>query len=153
MQRRFGFGLVVFTLVAAVVATQWPFHYNLAHDALVEKWHEVDWQWVHHRADGSLIIDRDCIQNLIMLMPLGAGYALWREARSARVVVEALLLGIATGVTLELAQLLTPSRFTQLADAWRNAAGCCAPASAAMLALLRLVPEIKRDVPRAAAVR
>jgi hypothetical protein len=155
VQRRFGLGLVVFTLVAAVIATQWPFHYNLAHDALVEKWHEVDWQWAHHRADGSLIIDRDCVQNLIMLMPLGAGYALWRQPREARpwrVIVEALVLGIATGVALELAQLLTPSRFTQLADAWRNAVGC-ALGGVAMLALLRLVPEIKRDVPRAAAVR
>jgi VanZ family protein len=132
MVRRAGLLLALFTLATAVVATQYPFHYNLARAAIVEKWHEVDWQWAHHRRDGSLVIDRDCIQNLLMLMPLGAGFALWRsagEARWSRVLVEALLIGIATGVALELAQLLTPSRFTQLADAWRNAVGCVAGAA------------------------
>jgi hypothetical protein len=136
--RRAGLALALFTVFAAIVATQWPFHYDLARDALVEKWHEVDWQWAHHRTDGSLVIDRDCVQNLIMLVPLGVGFAWWREVPPWRVVLEALLLGIATGVTLEVAQLLVPSRFTQLADAWRNALGC-ATGAAVTVAITRVL--------------
>lgn len=120
--RSAGLALVVFTLVAAVVATQWPFAYDL--HGIADKWAEVDWRWVHRHADGRILVDRDFIQNVLMLIPLGVGFATWRQASGTRVVVEALLLGVATGVVLEAAQLLTPHRFTQLCDAWRNASGC-----------------------------
>ncbi len=68
-----------------------------------------------------------------MMSPLGFGFGLWRSARAWRVIAEALALGIATGVVLEAAQLLTPGRFTQLCDAWRNAVGCVAGAAIAVL--------------------
>jgi len=113
------------------VATQWPFHYDLG--GIADKWREVDWRWVHRTRDGHVLVDRDFIQNVLMLIPLGAGFALWRRAPAWRVVAEALVLGIVTGVVLEAAQLLTPHRFTQLCDAWRNAVGCMAGAIAALV--------------------
>jgi hypothetical protein len=129
--RRFGLGLALFTLAAAVVATQWPFAYDL--HGVAEKWSEVDWRWVHRHADGRVVVDRDFIQNVLMLIPLGVGFALWRRGPAWRIVVEALTLGIAAGVCLEAAQLLTPHRFTQLCDAWRNAAGCLIGAISGLL--------------------
>jgi len=88
---------------------------------------------VHRHADGSVVIDRDFIQNVLMLIPLGVGFALWRRGPNWRVVAEALTLGIVVGVWLEAAQLLTPHRYTQLCDAWRNAAGCLIGAISGLL--------------------
>lgn len=134
--RRFGLGLCVATLAVAVAVTQYPFHYQITRYAIHYRWiHRVDWRWfpnVHH---GHFRMDRDFVLNLLMLVPLGIGYALWRRAPTWRIVIEALLLGAVIATGLELAQLLTPWRTTSLADMWRNTTSCVA--GALLVVLLR----------------
>jgi VanZ family protein len=57
-------------------------------------------------------------------VPLGAGFALWRRAGGWRIVLEGVVLGLVTSVTLEVAQLMTRYRYTSFADVWRNTASC-----------------------------
>jgi glycopeptide antibiotics resistance protein len=110
--------------VIAIVATQWPFHYQLTEYAVRQRWHRVDWRWIPRTPAGHFRIDRDFALNLVMLLPLGVGFGVWRRARGVRLVLESLALGIGTSVLLELAQLVTPHRYTTLGDVWRNALGC-----------------------------
>jgi len=126
--RRLGLGIAAGTFLAAVVATQWPFHYQRTRFGVRRHWAHIDWRWLPRTPMGHPRIDRDMVLNLLMLIPLGVGFALWRRASGARVVVEALLLGIVTSTTLELAQLVTAYRYTTLADVWCNAIGCTAGA-------------------------
>ena len=126
--RRFGLLLCVGTLLVAIAVTQYPFHYQLTRYAIHYRWEfRVDWRWFPvHR--GRFGLDRDSVLNLLMLVPLGIGYALWRRAPGWRIVIEALLLGAVVASCLELAQLLTPYRTTSLADMWRNTLSCVAGA-------------------------
>ncbi|HSD86155.1 MAG TPA: VanZ family protein [Kofleriaceae bacterium] len=126
--RRLGLGLAAGTVLAAIVATQWPFHYQLTRFAIHHHWARIDWRWLPRTGTGHVRDERDLVLNLLMLIPLGIGFALWRRASGARVVFEALLLGIVTSTTLELAQLATAYRHTTLADVWCNAIGCMAGA-------------------------
>lgn len=128
--RKLGLALCVGTVLVAIAATQYPFHYQLTRYAIHYRWvHRVDWRWFPNLRHGHLrLMDRDFVLNLLMLLPLGIGYALWRRAPAWRVVLEALLLGAVVAIGLELAQLLTPWRTTSLADAWRNTVSCFAGA-------------------------
>ena len=122
--RRFGVTLAVATVLLATVATQWPFHYDLSHFNLTQRWAHVDWSWVHRSRSGAIRYDRDFALNLLMLIPLGIGFGLARRAGLLRVAVEALVLGTLVSVAFETAQLATHYRFTALPDVWRNALGC-----------------------------
>lgn len=124
-----GWVLAVGTIVIAIIATQWPFEYRMNGFALHVHWMRIDWRWFPHA-------NRDLVLNLLMLMPLGAGLALARQAVRSRVLVESLAIGILSGVTLEAAQLWTHERYTSLPDAWHNAAGCVA-GCAIVLAVVR----------------
>jgi glycopeptide antibiotics resistance protein len=123
-RRKLGLVLVVFTLVIAFVATQWPFDYHLTRFGIARRWARVDWSWFPRDYRGDIRFDRDFALNLVMLLPLGAGFGLWRRAATLRVIVESLVLGTVTSVLLEVAQLVTHHRFTAFPDVWRNALGC-----------------------------
>lgn len=123
--RRIGLALCVGTILVAIAVTQYPFHYQLTRYAIHYRWmYRVDWRWFPNVRHGHLRLDRDFVLNLLMLVPLGIGYALWRRAPGWRIVIEALLLGAVVAAGLELAQLLTPWRTTSFADWWRNTASC-----------------------------
>lgn len=121
---RFGLLLAIGTVLIALAATQYPFNYNLTEFAIHRRWERIDWRWFPRTPMGRVRIDRDFALNLLMLVPLGVGYALWRRTNAVRLAIEAALLGIATSATLELLQLITPWRYTTFADVWRNALGC-----------------------------
>lgn len=121
--RTLGLALAIGTVVIAILVTQWPFEYRVTWFAMHARWNRIDWSWFPRTYAGN-VVNRDMVQNLIMLMPLGVGFALWRRAAAVRVIVESLALGILTGATLELAQLVTRSRYTSFPDLWRNALGC-----------------------------
>lgn len=122
--RRLGLALALGTVLIALAATQYPFNYQLTEFAIHRRWDRIDWRWWPRTPMGRVRIDRDLALNLLMLLPLGVGYGLWRRTNGLRVAVEALLLGIATSTSLELLQLITPYRYTTFADVWRNALGC-----------------------------
>lgn len=111
-------------MLIAIAATQYPFHYQLTRFGIGRRWARVDWSWFPRSQSGRGRIDRDFALNLLMLVPLGAGFALWRRAGWLRCVAESLVLGLGVSTVLELAQLLTPYRYTTLADVWRNGLGC-----------------------------
>ena len=122
LRQRVGLALVIGTLVVAIVVTQWPFEYRVSRYALEQHWRRIDWSVMPGR--GTHQFGRDFVQNLLMLIPLGFGWGLWRTTTRGRMILESMLVGSATGLVLELAQLLTHERYTQLADVWRNALGC-----------------------------
>lgn len=122
--RRLGLALALGTVAVAIFVTQWPFEYRLTTYAVKLRWTRVDWRWFPRDGAGNIRFDRDFAQNLLMLVPLGLGFALWRRAAAMRVILEALALGIVTSATLELAQLVTRYRYTSFPDLWRNSLGC-----------------------------
>lgn len=126
--RRFGLALCAGTVLVAIAVTQYPFHYQLTRYAIHDRWMHVDWRWFPRTPMGHIRVDKDLLLNLLMLVPLGYGYAIWRRAPAWRVLVEALLLGLVVSSGLELAQLLTPYRTTSFADVWRNTVSCVAGA-------------------------
>ena len=141
--RTVGAVLAFGTVFVAFLVTQWPFQYRLYGASILRRWARSDWSWWPRDASGNVRLDRDLVLNLLMLVPLGVGFALWRRtASAARVVVEGLLLGIAISVMLEAAQLVTRYRFTSFADIWRNSLGCmvgCAIAVAVLRERERIV--------------
>lgn len=124
--RTAGKWLAIGTILIAIVATQWPFEYRFTSYAIHYRLARIDWRWHHH-------FDRDFALNILMLMPLGFGFALWRQASRARVVIESLVLGTVTSTLLELAQLVTRDRYTSFPDVWHNAVGCVAGGLIAIL--------------------
>lgn len=119
--RRLGLALVVGTIAIALVVTLYPFRFHFSTAAFAR----IDWRVYYRDAQGHLRIDRDLLQNLVMLVPLGVGWALLRGPRSAaRLGLEALAIGIALASCIEFLQIFDRGRFPQLADVWRNAAGC-----------------------------
>ncbi len=123
--RTVGKALALGTILIAIVATQFPFDYGFSRYAIRRRWARIDWEWFY-------AFDRDLVLNVLMLVPLGVGFALWRRAGRARVVFESLALGTLTSVVLELAQLLTRDRYTSFLDVWHNAAGCVAGCAIAL---------------------
>jgi hypothetical protein len=122
--RRAGLVLMLVTIGLAIVATQWRFHYDFSRFGIRVRWHRVDWHWFPRTPMGHVRLDRDLVLNLLMLVPLGIGFALWRRAPGWRVVVEAIVLGAVVATCLELGQLVTLYRYTSFADMWRNTVSC-----------------------------
>jgi hypothetical protein len=127
--RRIGLALMLVTVAIAVVATQWRFHFDLSGTGIHRRWNDIDWRWFPRTPRGHIRVDRDLVLNLLMLMPLGIGFAIWRRASGWRVVIEALLLGVLVSSALELGQLANMYRYTTFADVWRNALGCAVGAA------------------------
>ena len=111
--------------------TLWPFTFRLTSAAIAERWAQADWVLLYRRDDGSVILDLDFALNLALLAPLGGTWALGRRgAGILGTALEGLALGVGLSSLLEAMQLLTPNRFTQLADVWRNGLGCALAAGA-----------------------
>jgi hypothetical protein len=126
------------TVATAILATQWRFHYDFSRFGIHQRWRRIDWHWLPRTPMGHVRLDRDFVLNLLMLVPLGIGFALWRRASGGRIAIEALLLGFMTSTTLELSQLVMPYRYTTWADVWRNTLGCVAGAIV-VVALRRVI--------------
>jgi VanZ family protein len=116
-RRRIGLGLTGLTLAVTALVTLYPFHFHLA----TASWGRIDWRLYYPGHS-----DRDLVQNLVMLAPLGAGLVLVRFTRigAARIAFEAGALGLATALLVETLQIFERARFPQAADVWRNAVGC-----------------------------
>ncbi|MEO7732941.1 MAG: VanZ family protein [Kofleriaceae bacterium] len=116
-RRRAGLALAVFTLVTALIVTLYPFRFQLS----TASWARIDWRLYYPGHS-----DRDLVQNLLMLAPLGAGLVLARFGRAglARIVLEACALGLGTALFVETLQIFERTRFPQAADVWRNGVGC-----------------------------
>lgn len=121
---RLGLAIALGTVLIAIAATQYPFRYHLTMFGIERRWERIDWRWFPRGYSGAIRIDRDFALNLLMLAPLGFGFGLWRRVARWRAVGESLLLGLSVSVVLEVAQLITPHRFTTFADVWRNGLGC-----------------------------
>jgi hypothetical protein len=142
--RTLGLVLALGTVVVAILGTQYPFNYRLTGFAVHRRWDRIDWSWFPRHPGGEIRFDRDFAVNLVMLIPLGIGFGLWRHARAIRTVAESLMLGILTSGMLEIAQLVTAYRYTSFADVWRNALGCmvgCILALASCRAIRTLMGE------------
>ena len=117
VRRSLGLGLIALSIAVALLVTQYPFHLRLATASLSR----IDWRLYYPGHS-----DRDLVQNLLMLVPLGVGLALARHglASLARIALEACALGFGTSLLLEALQIFQRGRFPQAADVWRNGAGC-----------------------------
>lgn len=136
-QRRVGLALCLSCLAVALVVTLWPFRFSLATASFAR----IDWRLYYRSRTGHVIVDRDLLLNLVMLSPLGAGWALLRGPRGVgRIALEATTLGVGLAATIETLQIFAPTRFPQLADVWRNGAGCVAGA----VLVAWLVPHVLR---------
>jgi len=141
-RRRVGLVLFLSCLAVALVVTLWPFRFSLA----TASFERIDWRLYYRSRTGHVIVDRDLLLNLVMLSPLGAGWALLRGPRGVgRVALEATVLGVGIAATIETLQICAPTRFPQLADVWRNGAGCVAGA----VLVAWLVPRTLRMTTRA----
>ena len=110
---------------AFLLATTAPFQFDLDPAMIAKRWSLAEWVLFYRNRDGSWSPGQDFIQNLLMLMPLGAAIACAGRRRPVwRVAVETFLVGFALSATAEALQLLVPDRVTQLADVARNAVGC-----------------------------
>lgn len=136
--RRAGAVLAIGTLLTAVVATQWPFEYRFTRFAVWNRWRKIDWSWMPKDHWGHVRLDQDLVLNLLMLIPLGVGYGLWRRTTGWRLVVEALVVGTISSAALEAAQMVTRERITSFADVWRNAVGCAVGGAIALAIRNRL---------------
>ena len=136
-------GVLLFwsSLACVLVATLWPLRFSLAAAGL----RRIDWALYYRDDLGRLIVDRDFVANLVLMSPLGAGWALLRAGRSLpRIALEAALLGFGLSAAVETVQIFEPSRAPQLADVWRNGVGCVAAALAVAWLVRRLAP---RELP------
>jgi glycopeptide antibiotics resistance protein len=137
VRRHLGLALFVSCLACALLVTLWPFRFSLATASFAR----IDWRLYYRSRTGHVTVDRDLLQNLVMLAPLGAGWALLRGPRGVgRIALEATVLGVGLAAAIETLQIFLPSRCPQLADVWRNGAGCVAGA----VLVAWLVPHVLR---------
>jgi glycopeptide antibiotics resistance protein len=135
LRRRWGHTLLWCSLAAALLATLYPFRFHF--DARM--FARIDWTFLYRRPDGSIRIDRDLLQNLVLMAPMGAGLALLRAPLPIwRIGLEAAVLGFGTSTFVEFMQIFEYTRYPQLADVWRNGTGCVFAALAVAI-VVRLV--------------
>lgn len=132
-RRRLGLALLLATLAAALFVTTYPFRFAFETGSLSR----VDWRPYYPGHN-----NRDLIQNLLMLAPLGVGLALVRCGRASlsRIALEACALGVGTSLFVETLQIFQLGRYPQVADVWRNGAGCIAGAVLTALAPRAFAP-------------
>jgi len=111
-------------LAVVLAATLFPFDFHFSVRHVMERTHEIEWELYYTDRPGHVTVDRDLLQNVALFAPLGASLA-WLPSAVAwrRDVGRALGVGLALSVLVELLQLLTDARVTQLADVWRNGLG------------------------------
>lgn len=103
-----------------LLATTFPFRFRTDPAAVAWKLDNVDWRvWTRP--------DRDTLQNLLLMAPLGLGLALAGVPRRRRqVALEAALAALVLSIAVEGLQVFMPDRFPQLPDVLRNVCGCAA---------------------------
>src|SRR5437868_4828998 len=95
--RRIGFWVTAVSLLAALAFTLYPYRFDLR----VASTSRIDWH-IFHPGHSS----RDLVINLLMLIPLGAGLAMWRHGQSiVRIALEAIALGLGTALVIETVQI------------------------------------------------
>jgi glycopeptide antibiotics resistance protein len=130
--RRVGGFLVLASIAAVLVGTLYPYRFHFALDHISR----IDWAIVH--TDRPLVT-RDFVVNILLLVPLGVGWALLRSARPPHVIVlEAIAVGFVVSASIETLQIFTHVRYPQVADVWRNVLGCGAGAVLSTVALRKL---------------
>lgn len=128
--RRLGQWLALLAWITALAFTLYPFRFDLEVGSLSR----VDWRFFYRNHS-----DRDLVINLLMLIPLGAGWAMWRVGRASplRTAFEGGAIGVGTAIVIETLQIFESARFPQVADVWRNGVGCVAGALVVALVLSR----------------
>jgi glycopeptide antibiotics resistance protein len=135
-RRRVGLAIFLSALAAAFAATMWPFRFHFSAACFAR----IDWRLNYRNSHGQLMVNRDFVQNLVMLSPMGAGWALFRAPRGVgRIALEAIVLGLGTALVIETLQIFAPTRYPQVADVWRNGAGCAAAAATVAWLVSRVV--------------
>ncbi len=125
LTRRAGIAIFVLGALAVLAVTQWPFAFDFSAEGFARGRARIEWIFLYRDDDGHILLDGDLIRNLLLLAPLGAGWALLRvESSLRRTLLEALLVGAAMAMFVETLQIFTPTRVPQLADVWRNTLGC-----------------------------
>lgn len=115
---------VAASVLLVFAATLFPFRLRLDRAHLIEKIKEIEWELYYTDRPGHVSIDRDVLQNLVLFAPLGVSLAFAAAVPSPKKdTFRALAIGGSLSVVVELLQLLTETRVTQLADVWRNALG------------------------------
>jgi VanZ family protein len=107
---RFAWVLLCYVVGLATLATLSPFDFDLANP--------LEYTWVTTRSDIAL--------NLAFLFPVGFLLRLARSERAWPWALDALGLGLLISCTLELLQLLLPSRYTSPTDVLTNGLGAWA---------------------------
>jgi VanZ family protein len=128
--RRIGQWLALLTWVTALALTLYPYRFDLD----VASLSRIDWRLTYARHN-----DRDLVINLLMLIPLGAGWAMARLGRAStvRIAVEAGAIGVGTALLIETLQIFERVRYPQIADVWRNGVGCLVGAAVVAFVLGR----------------
>lgn len=131
--------MVAIAVVVILGATLFPFRFRFDSAHLHEKIGEIEWELYYTDRPGHVTIDRDLIQNLLLFAPLGAALSMVPKVpRWGRELGVAVGLGAALSIAVELLQLLTEARVTQLADVWRNALGSLLAAAVVVAVRRRL---------------
>ncbi len=81
----------------------------------------------------QLVSQPRLFQNVLLFLPFGIFWVLWRRNRSWRLLLETSLLGVALALAIETSQLLLPGRVSQIADVWRNGLGALLGAAVTLL--------------------
>lgn len=139
-RRRLGVTLATFTIAVALLVTLYPFRFHFSTSMLSR----IDWRLYYPGHS-----DRDLIQNLLMLAPIGVGIALIRHGRASigRIALEAGAIGTGLALFVETMQIFDRARFPQAADVWRNGVGCIVGAVLAAL-VLRAIDRPRLDAGR-----
>lgn len=112
-----------------VYGTTLPFDVRPTWEALREGWSGVSWlPW--RRADGSFPSRPDMVANVLLFLPLGFLWVLYRRPRGgwARLALLGGLLGLALSSTVEALQLVLPGRVSSTTDLVTNSCGAAAGA-------------------------
>lgn len=143
-------GLALITSLAVIlVLTLIPFDFDWSPDAVVKRWGRVEWQLIYYNRDGGWSASRDFIQNVLLFLPFGISWVLWRRNRSWRLLLETSLLGITLALAIETSQLLLPGRVSQIADVGRNGLGALLGAAATLLVMsLTIRSGANADIPK-----
>lgn len=137
-RRRRARAIVAVAVGLVLAATLFPFRFRLDGPHLHEKIGEIEWEIYYTDRPGHVTIDRDLLQNVVLFAPLGAALAMLpRAPRWGRDLGVAVGIGLGLSITVELLQLLTETRITQLADVWRNGLGALLGAIAVVAARRR----------------
>jgi glycopeptide antibiotics resistance protein len=118
-------------LVVIACVTLWPFEFVSSGEALSRKVERIKWVPFRDPRTGGVHSPRDTAANIAMYVPLGVvGCLLMRRgkagSRTARqALARVLLLAGASSLLIEVMQLFTEARVTNVTDVLANSIGAC----------------------------